>query len=132
MRQRGFGRIIVVVSSGVLQPIPGLAISNALRLGLVGWAKTLASEVAPRGITVNCLAPGRIATDRVAELDQGRATREGLSRDEVERQSRATIPVGRYGESKEFAAMAAFLASTQASYITGGVIRVDGGMIRSV
>ena len=132
MRQRGFGRIIVVVSSGVLQPIAGLGISNALRLGLVGWAKTLASEVAPQGITVNCLAPGRIATDRVAELDQGRATREGLSRDEVERQSRATIPVGRYGESKEFAAMAAFLASTQASYITGGIIRVDGGMIRSV
>ena len=132
MRKRGFGRIIAVVSSGVIQPIPNLAISNAIRLALVGWAKTLATEVADQGITVNCLAPGRIATDRVAELDQGRAKREGISLDDVERQSRATIPAGRYGESEEFASMAAFLASAQASYITGGVIRVDGGMIRSV
>jgi 3-oxoacyl-[acyl-carrier protein] reductase len=132
MRQRGFGRVIVVVSSGVEQPIPGLAISNAIRLGLVGWAKTLASEVASQGITVNCLAPGRIATDRVAELDQARARREGIDLDEVERQSRATIPAGRYGEAAEFASMAAFLASTQASYVTGGVIRVDGGLIRGI
>jgi 3-oxoacyl-[acyl-carrier protein] reductase len=132
MRERGFGRIIAVVSSGVIQPIPNLAISNAIRLALVGWAKTLAGEVADQGITVNCLAPGRIATDRVAELDQGRSKREGISVDEVQRQSRGTIPAGRYGESEEFASMAVFLASTQASYMTGGVIRVDGGMIRSV
>ena len=132
MRKRGFGRIIAVVSSGVIQPIPNLAISNAIRLALVGWAKTLATEVAGQGITVNCLAPGRIATDRVAELDQGRAKREGISLDEVERQSRAAIPAGRYGESEEFASMAAFLASQQASYVTGSVIRIDGGMIRSV
>ena len=132
MRQRGFGRIIAVVSSGVIQPIPNLAISNAIRLALVGWAKTLAAEVAGQGITVNCLAPGRIATDRLAELDQGRARREGLAVDEVERQARATIPVGRYGEAVEFASMAAFLASTHGSYVTGSIIRVDGGMIRSV
>jgi 3-oxoacyl-[acyl-carrier protein] reductase len=132
MRQRGFGRIIAVVSSGVIQPIPNLAISNAIRLALVGWAKTLASEVANQGITINCLAPGRIATDRVAELDIARASREGLTQVEVERQSRAAIPAGRYGEATEFAAMAAFLASAQASYMTGSLIRVDGGMIRSV
>jgi len=132
MQQRGFGRIIAVVSSGVIQPIANLGISNAIRLALVGWAKTLATEVAIQGITVNCLAPGRIATDRVAELDQGRARREGIGLDEVERQSRAAIPAGRYGEAAEFASMAAFLASTQASYMTGSVIRVDGGMIRSV
>lgn len=132
MRKRGFGRIIAVVSSGVLQPIPNLAVSNAIRLALVGWAKTLAGEVAGQGITVNCLAPGRIATDRVAELDQGRARREGISLDEVERQSRGAIPAGRYGESAEFASMATFLASARASYVTGGVIRVDGGMIRGV
>lgn len=132
MRKRGFGRIIAVVSSGVIQPIPNLAISNAIRLALVGWAKTLASEVAGQGITVNCLAPGRIATDRVAELDQGRARREGIGLDEVERQARAAIPAGRYGEAAEFASMAAFLASTQASYVTGNIVRVDGGMIRSV
>jgi len=132
MRQRRFGRIIAVVSSGVIQPIPNLGISNAIRLALVGWAKTLAGEVAGEGVTVNCLAPGRIATDRVAELDQGRASREGIALDEVERQSRAAIPVGRYGEPAEFAALAAFLASARSSYMTGGVIRVDGGMIRSV
>lgn len=132
MRKRGFGRIIAIVSSGVIQPIPNLAISNAIRLALVGWAKTLAGEVAADGVTVNCLAPGRIATDRVAELDQGRARREGIGLAEVERQARATIPLARYGEPTEFASVAAFLASTHAAYVTGSVIRVDGGMIRSV
>ena len=97
MRTRKFGRILVVVSSGVIQPIPNLAVSNALRSALIGWAKTLASEVAGEGITVNCLAPGRIATDRVAELDQGRATREGIDIARVEEESRAVIPTGRYG-----------------------------------
>jgi 3-oxoacyl-[acyl-carrier protein] reductase len=132
MRQRGFGRILAVVSSGVIQPIPNLGISNALRAALVGWAKTLAGEVASDGITVNCVAPGRIATDRVAELDQGRAKREGIDVSRVEQESRAVIPVGRYGDAAEFASVAAFLASPRASYMTGGIIRVDGGMIRSV
>ena len=132
MRQRGFGRILAVVSSGVIQPIPNLGVSNALRAAVVGWAKTLAGEVAAAGITVNCIAPGRIATDRVAELDQGRAKREGIAIDEVEKQSRAVIPAGRYGEAEEFASVVAFLAGARSSYMTGGVIRVDGGMIRSV
>jgi 3-oxoacyl-[acyl-carrier protein] reductase len=132
MRERGFGRILAVISSGVIQPIPNLGVSNALRSALVGWAKTLASEVASEGITVNCVAPGRIATDRVAELDQGRAKREGIDIGQVEKESRAVIPVGRYGDAAEFASVAAFLASPRASYMTGGVIRVDGGMIRSV
>jgi 3-oxoacyl-[acyl-carrier protein] reductase len=132
MRKRGFGRILAVVSSGVLQPIPNLAVSNALRMAVVGWAKTLAGEVARDGVTINCLAPGRIATDRVAELDQGRAQREGISVAEVEQQSRSAIPAGRYGEAAEFAAIATFLASARSSYMTGGIIRVDGGMIRSV
>ena len=132
MRERRHGRIIVVVSSGVVQPIPNLGVSNAIRLSLVGWAKTLASEVAADGVTVNCLAPGRIATDRVAELDLNRAAREGISVSDVERQSRATIPAGRYGEATEFASVAAFLASGLSSYITGSVLRVDGGLIRSL
>lgn len=132
MRRRGFGRILAVVSSGVIQPIPNLGISNALRSALVGWAKTLAGEVAGDGVTVNCIAPGRIATDRVAELDQGRAKREGIDIGQVEQESRAVIPAGRYGDAAEFASVAAFLASPRASYMTGGVIRVDGGMIRSV
>jgi 3-oxoacyl-[acyl-carrier protein] reductase len=132
MRQRKFGRILAVVSSGVAQPIPNLGISNAIRLALVGWAKTLAGEVAADGVTVNCLAPGRIATERVAELDRARAAREGIDVEGVEKQSRATIPVGRYGDPSEFAAVATFLAGTASSYITGSIIRVDGGMIRSV
>jgi len=132
MRERRFGRIIAIVSSGVIQPIPNLAISNAVRLALVGWAKTLAGEVARYGITVNCLAPGRIATDRVAELDRSQAERTGIELEEVKRQARASIPLQRYGEDAEFASVAVFLASTQASYITGSLIRVDGGMIRCV
>jgi 3-oxoacyl-[acyl-carrier protein] reductase len=132
MRQRGFGRIMLVVSSGVIQPIPNLAISNAIRSALVGWAKTLAAEVAAEGVTVNCLAPGRIATDRVVEFDQNRARREGISMEQVQKQSRSAIPVGRYGTADEFAATAAFLASPRSSYLTGSIIRIDGGMIRSV
>ncbi len=132
MRARGYGRIISVVSSGVIQPIPNLGISNAVRLAVVGWAKTLASEVAAHGVTVNCIAPGRISTNRIAELDRARSAREGISLEEVERQSRAAIPAGRNGEPAEFAAIAVFLASPRASYMTGGVIRVDGGMVRSL
>jgi 3-oxoacyl-[acyl-carrier protein] reductase len=132
MRARGFGRIIAVVSSGVAQPIPNLGISNSLRLALVGWAKTLAAEVAADGTTVNCVAPGRIATDRLSELDRGRAVREGIAIEQVEQQSRAAIPVGRYGDPAEFAAVVAFIASARSSYMTGGVIRVDGGIIRSL
>jgi 3-oxoacyl-[acyl-carrier protein] reductase len=132
MRARRFGRIMLVVSSGVIQPIPNLALSNALRSGLVGWAKTLASEVAADGVTVNCLAPGRIATDRIVEFDQARAKRDGTTEEQARKASLMTIPAGRYGEADEFAAMAAFLASPKASYMTGGIIRIDGGMIRSI
>jgi 3-oxoacyl-[acyl-carrier protein] reductase len=132
MRARRYGRIMLVVSSGVIQPIPNLALSNALRSGLVGWAKTLASEVAVDGVTVNCLAPGRIATDRIVEFDQARAQRDGTTEEQARKASLVTIPAGRYGEAEEFAAMAAFLASPHASYMTGGIIRIDGGMIRSV
>jgi 3-oxoacyl-[acyl-carrier protein] reductase len=132
MRARGWGRVITIVSSGVVQPIPNLGISNAIRLAVVGWSKTLAGEVAADGVTVNCIAPGRIHTDRVDQLDAAAAARSKMDIDEVRRASRQVIPADRYGTPAEFAAAGAFLASAQASYITGAIHRVDGGMIRSI
>ena len=129
MRERRWGRIITSASSGVLTPIPNLAISNALRLALVGWSKTLAREVARDGITANVIVPGRIATKRVGFLDQQKAKRENRAVEEVVAESTASIPVGRYGEPREYADAVAFLASTRASYITGSILRVDGGLI---
>ena len=132
MRDARWGRILTVASSGVLQPIPELGISNTIRSALVGWNKSLANEVAADGITVNILAPGRIATPRLASLDANIAEKEGKSPEEVQRQSVATIPARRYGTVEEFAAVAAFLVSEPASYVTGGTIRCDGGAIRGV
>ncbi len=129
MTARGWGRIITVGSSGIVQPIPNLALSNAIRSAIAGWSKTLAAEVAARGVTVNMLLPGRIDTDRLRELDEAAAERTGTSVDEVARTSRARIPVGRYGTPEEFGAAAAFLSSRQAAYITGSKICVDGGLI---
>ncbi len=132
MRERKWGRILTSTSSGVLQPIPNLGISNALRASLVTWSKTLANEVAPDGVTVNVLVPGRIHTKRVDELDRAAATRQNKPVEEIVKQSLATIPMGRYGRPDEFSSVAAFLVSEPASYITGTVIRVDGGVIRGV
>jgi 3-oxoacyl-[acyl-carrier protein] reductase len=132
MRQRKWGRIVTSTSSGVVAPILNLGISNALRLSLVGWSKTLAREVARDGITANIILPGRIATDRIRFLDKAKAEREGRSVEEVAAESTGSIPVGRYGEPKEYADVVAFLASARASYVTGSVIRVDGGLIASV
>lgn len=132
MRRRGWGRVLTIASSGVVQPIPHLPISNSLRSALVSFMKTLAGEVAADGITVNVLAPGRIATARTHSLDAAAASRAGRSEAEVARESAATIPAGRYGTVEEFGAVAAFLAGTGASYVTGSIIRVDGGAIRSV
>jgi 3-oxoacyl-[acyl-carrier protein] reductase len=132
MKARGWGRILTSTSSGIIAPIPNLAISNALRMSLVGWSKTLAHEVSKDGITANIVVPGRIATARVATLDNARAKREGRSVEEVAAESAATIPVGRYGKPEEYADVVVFLASTRAAYITGAVIRVDGGMTTSI
>lgn len=132
MKARKFGRIITSASSGVIAPIPNLGLSNALRASLVGWSKTLAREVARDGITANVLVPGRIATDRIAFLDAKKAEREGKTIEAVQAESLAQIPAGRYGEPEEYADMAAFLASERAGYITGSVIRVDGGYIPSL
>ncbi len=131
MVDRGFGRIISIISSGVIEPIPNLGVSNAVRPALVGWGKTLASEVAAKGVTVNAIAPGRIATDRLASIDENAAKLGNKSIDEVRAASQSRIPVGRYGRPEEFAAAALYLASDQASFVTGSVLRVDGGQIQS-
>ncbi|MBO6901681.1 MAG: SDR family oxidoreductase [Rhizobiaceae bacterium] len=132
MIEARFGRIISVISSGVIEPIPNLAISNAIRPALVGWGKTLAGEVGKHGITVNAIAPGRIATDRLKQLDANNAQRLGKSVDEIQSASQGRIPVGRYGRPDEFGSAAAFLASERASFITGSILRVDGGQIASI
>ncbi len=130
MIERKWGRIITIGSSGVVQPIPNLALSNGVRAAVSGWSKTLAAEVARHGITVNMILPGRIDTDRVRELDAGKAEKTAKTIEAVQEASRAEIPVGRYGTPEEFADVAVFLASARASYVTGSAIRVDGGMIK--
>lgn len=132
MKERGWGRIITSASSGVLTPIPNLGLSNALRSTLVGWSKTLAKEVGAAGVTSNIVVPGRIATRRIVFLDEAKAQREGRAAQEVADESASSIPIGRYGEPEEYAAAVTFLASAQASYITGTMLRVDGGLIPSV
>ena len=131
MRARKFGRILTVGSSGMVEPIPNLAVSNAIRPTIAGWSKTLSREVAMDGVTVNVLIPGRIDTDRVAQIDANNAKIFGLSVKDVRMRSQAQIPLGRYGMVEEFAAAAAFLASRQASFITGTSLRVDGGQLVS-
>jgi 3-oxoacyl-[acyl-carrier protein] reductase len=132
MKSRGWGRIVTSTSSGIIAPIPNLGVSNALRLSLAGWSKTLAREVARHGITANIILPGRVATDRIRFLDEARAKREGRTLEAVMSESTSSIPIGRYGQPEEYAAAVTFLASERASYITGTVIRVDGGLIASI
>lgn len=132
MMERGYGRILTVGSSGMIEPIPHLAISNVIRPAAVGWSKTLSREVAASGVTVNILVPGRIQTDRVNQIDASNANKSGQSVDAVKTASLDRIPAGRYGTIEEFGATAAFLAGPAAGYITGSMIRIDGGMLASV
>ncbi|WP_411035069.1 SDR family oxidoreductase [Shinella sp. BYT-45] len=132
MKAQRWGRILTVASSGVIEPIPGLALSNTLRPALAGWSKTLASEVAEYGITSNLLLPGSIFTDRLKSLDAAAAERSGRSVEEVRAAAEKAIPARRYGTVEEFAAAAAFLCSVPASYVTGSLVRCDGGAARSV
>ena len=132
MRERRWGRILNVTSIAAKQPVDGLMLSNSLRAGVVAFARTLANEVAADGVTVNNLLPGYTRTERVVDLSTQMAAAGGTTADEVVARWEAEIPMRRLGEPREFAALAAFLASEQAGYITGQSIAVDGGWIRSM
>ncbi len=132
MRRRGWGRIITNTSSAVKQPHATLMLSNSIRSATVAWAKTLADQVASDGITVNTLAPGSVDTDNLRMVSADAARRQGCGVDDVRRANLAAIPIGRYGLPEEIGAVAAFLASEQAAYITGVTLLVDGGRFRGL
>lgn len=132
MRERGWGRILAITSIAVKQPVEGLILSNSLRAAVTGFARTLANEVAPSGITVNTLLPGYTRTDRVEQLNAATAERQGVPVQAVLERVERQIPMQRLGEPRELAALAAFLASERAAYITGQSIAVDGGWIKGL
>lgn len=131
MRKKGSGRIVFVSSSAVREPIPILVLSNAVRMAVHGFAKTLARQVAADGITVNLVLPGNVRTDRTLSLANAAAAASNRSVDEVLAETAAAIPTGRSGDPSEFGAVVAFLCSSQAAYVTGTSIPVDGGALRS-
>jgi 3-oxoacyl-[acyl-carrier protein] reductase len=132
MRARGSGAILISTSSSVKEPISNLALSNVLRSGVTSLAKTLSLELAPDRIRVNTLIPGRIATDRLQQLDEINAKQAGIALEDQQQRSLATVPLGRYGQPEEFGRIGAFLLSDAASYINGASIQVDGGLIKGL
>lgn len=132
MRAAGYGRFVNIVSTSVREPIPGLGVSNIIRAAVAAWAKTLAGELAPEGITVNNVLPGFTATDRLDSLIASKAEAAGVGVAEIADEMRASVPMGRFADPAEIAAVAAFLASPAASYVTGVSIPVDGGRTRSL
>lgn len=132
MKERGWGRILNVTSIAAKQPVDNLMLSNSIRAAVTGFAKTLSNEVAPFGVTVNNILPGFTATERVQDLARTLAEKEGLEPDAIRTRWESEIPMKRLGRPEEFAALAAFLVSERAAYITGSSIAVDGGWIRSL
>jgi 3-oxoacyl-[acyl-carrier protein] reductase len=132
MKERRWGRIVNVTSIAVKQPVDNLILSNSIRAAVTGFARTLANEVAPFGITVNNVLPGYTRTDRVEELAARNAAQRGTSRDDEFAKWEREIPMGRLGDPREFAAVVAFLASERASYVTGTSVPVDGGWIKAL
>ncbi|MFC5526500.1 SDR family oxidoreductase [Rhodanobacter ginsengisoli] len=132
MREAGWGRIINIISTSVKEPIPGIGVSNVTRGAVASWAKTLAGELAPFGITVNNVLPGSTHTPRIDQIIAARAQKSGRSAQEVQQAMATEIPLGRFADPAETAAAVAFLASPAASYITGVNLPVDGGRMRSL
>jgi 3-oxoacyl-[acyl-carrier protein] reductase len=132
MKQKGWGRIINILSSTIKQPKPNMVLSNSIRAAVANWAKTLATELAPYGITVNNVLPGYIATDRLKELNRFKSEKTSKTLDEVELEMLSEIPIGRLGRPEEMAYAVAFLCSHMADYITGVNLPVDGGVLKSL
>jgi 3-oxoacyl-[acyl-carrier protein] reductase len=132
MKERRWGRILNVTSIAVKQPVENLMLSNSLRAAVTGWARTLANEVGASGVTVNNLLPGYTRTERIEELALSVSKREGITPEQAVARWEREIPLGRLAEPREFAALAAFLASDRAGYITGQSIAVDGGWIKAL
>jgi 3-oxoacyl-[acyl-carrier protein] reductase len=132
MREAGGGSIVNLTSVSVKEPLKGLVLSNAIRAAVVGLSKTLANELGPDGIRVNVVCPGFTATDRMTELIDARARREGKSFDEVAAGYHASVPLGRFGEPADLGRMVAFLASDAAKYVTGVTVQVDGGFVKGL
>ncbi|TCP54394.1 3-oxoacyl-[acyl-carrier protein] reductase [Tumebacillus sp. BK434] len=132
LRKRGGGRILNITSTSIKQPIEGLILSNTFRAGIQGLAKTLAVELAVDNILINTIAPGRIDTDRVRELDAARAQAQGRTVEQVRNLHEQNIPLGRYGTPEEFAKVAVFLGSQANTYVTGSSLLIDGGMVRAL
>lgn len=132
MRERGWGRIIISSTIGAIEPLPNLGIANAFKSGLAAWSKTLANEVTQDGVTVNTILPWRVHSGRIDMLDRRIAEREGITLDEAVARNVSAIPLGRYGRADEYAAIVAFLASAQAAYVNGALIRADGGAMRGI
>ncbi len=132
MKERRWGRIVNVTSISVKQPVGGLILSNSLRAAVTGFAKTIANEAAPFGVTVNCVLPGYTRTERLVDLARANAGRSGASLEEIYEGWAKEVPMGRLGEPEELAALAVFLCSEKASYVTGQSVAADGGWIKGL